>query len=562
MQKILKFWHLLLIFLIFILYGFLFNGWWFGDDPEIVVFASKNSPFEYFINPSIWQGFSPFNLTPWILLSLEPDFIVFRFKPLGYYIHHLISLSFVAISFFIVLDLFAKKRLFVILGVLIFLLSPATFTVCTWLSTRHYLEGMGFSLLSVYLFIRGIRDNKYSFILLSYLFYIPAILSKEVYVPLPFFLLLIPEKTLRGRFIRIIPFLMLSFVYFLYRMTMLGDNPVKGYSSIWPWTLSSAISDSRKIFGLYAGSWWVFLVILITIILSVRFLKDRKTKAREILRYLLIFLIFFVIVLPVSSIVNDDESLRYIFVISTFITFLFILSIDRIFDKGSRVFKIFTGMALLVVLAGFFHTYLEKKGQWHIKRAQARVEGNFFMKHLADLNAIFKISQPHWFYDGLEKMKEEEANKEIQRKILLVVDEFYGFDTDKEELDKLRIFAYDSNNKKVIEISKKAKKDHEEFLKTIRDKPLSVMIKIEDNTMELQLGPYDGQYLLFEASPSQPDFYYMAFPINKNFGIKLTHRERVRIFRFAYKSPEGWITVSPEFLIDRSKDQKINWSRN
>lgn len=533
-----------------------------GDDPEIVVFVSKHRPFEYFINPSIWQSFSPFNLTPWILLSLEPDFLMFRFKPLGYYIHHLISLVFVVISLFIVLDMFVKKRIFVILGVLIFILSPATFTVCTWLSTRHYLEGMGFSLLSVYFFVKGIRDNKYSFILFSYLFYIPAILSKEVYVPLPFFLLLIPEKTFRVRFIRIIPFLMLSFVYFLYRMTMLGDDPIGGYSSIWPWSLSSALSDSRKIFELYSGSWGIFLVVLITIILGIHFYKDRKTKAREISRYILIFLIFFVTILPVSSILNDDESLRYIFIISTFITSLFILSIDRIFDKGSRVFKIFAGMALLVVLAGFFQTYLEKRKQWNMKRSQARVEGNFFMENFADLNAIFKINQPHWFYDGLEKMEEEEANKEIQRKILLVVEEFYGFDTGKEGLEKLRIFAYDPDSKKVIDISEKARKDHEEFLKTVKDKPFSVTINIKNNTMELQLGPYDGQYLLLEASPSQPDFYYMAFPINKNFGIKLTHRERMRIFRFAYKSPEGWITVSPAFLIDRSKDQMIKWGRD
>ncbi len=562
MQKSLKFWYLILIFLILFLYSFLFNGWWFGDDPEIIVFASKYAPFEYLISPSIWQSFSPFNLTTWILLSLEPDFLMFGFKPLGYYTHHLISFFLVAISLFIVLDIVVKRRAFVMLGVLIFLLSPATFAIATWLSTRHYLEGMGFTLLSIYLFIKGIRGNRYFLILLSYLFYIPAILSKEVYVPLPFFLLFIPEKNLRIRFMRIIPFLMLSFVYFLYRMTMLGDNPVKGYSSIWPWNLSSALYDSRKIFKFYGGSFLVFLVVLGTIVTSIRFYKDGKTKAREISRYILIFFIFFITIMPVSSILNDDESLRYIFVISTFITSLYVLSLDRIFDKGSWVFKIFVGIALLVVLAGFFHSYWEKRKQWHMKSAQARIEGDFFMKNCADLKAIFKISQPHWFYDGLEKMKEEETNREIQRKILLVVDEFYGFNTDREELDKLSVFAYDSKSKKVVDISEKAKKDHEEFLKTVKEKPLNVIVKIKDDTMELQLNPYDGQYLLLEASPTHPDFYYMAFPINKNFGIKLTHREKVRIFRFAYKSPEGWITLSPEFLIDRSKDQTIKWGRD
>ncbi len=345
-------------------------------------------------------------------------------------------------------------------------------------------------------------------------------------------------------------------------MAMLGDNLVKGYSSIWPWTLSSALYDSRRIFELYAGSWWVFLVVLITVNLGIYLYKDLKTKAQEISRYILIFFIFFIPVLPVIYILDDDESLRYIFIISTFITFLFILSIDRIFYKGSRAFKIFAGISLLVVLAGFFHSYWEKRKQWHMKRIQARVEGKFFIQNFADLNAIFRISQPHWFYDGLEKMKEKEANKEIQREILLVVDSFYGIDKGREDLDRLRIFTYDSNSKKVIDISEKEKKDHEEFLKTVKDKPLSVMIKIKDNTMEIQLNPYNGQYLLLEASPSQPDFYYMAFPINKNFGIKLTHREKVRVFRFAYKSPEGWITLSLSFLLIGQRIRRLTGAKN
>jgi hypothetical protein len=562
MHKSINIWYLLLAITAFLLYGFLIGGWWYGDDPEIVVFASKHSPFEYLFNPSVWQSFSPFNLTPWILLSLNPDILFSDFNPSGYYLHQMFALFIVSLIFFKVLNLFTENRVIALTAVLIFLLTPATFSVASWLSARHYLEGMGFSLLSIYFFVKGMRNSKMLFILISALFHTLASVSKEVYVPLPFLLLLLPEKTFKNRLMQAIPLFTVSVLYFFYRMEMLGDNPLGGYSSIWPWTPGSALVNFKEIFRLYAGSWLVFFPVLITIILNILLYKDWKAGAREISRYILVFLIFFIPVLPVSSILSSGESLRYIFIISALITSFYILSLDRIWNKGSRVYKTFAGAGLIIVVICFFYSYKEQRNVWHMKRAQASTEGKFFIGNSGSLDAIFRISQPHWFYDGLEKMEEEHMNEKIQRKIRLVVDGFYGFERNTSEtISALQVFAYDINTGNITDISEEARAVREDFLRRVKDKPLEVLIEIQDNTMQLQLNPYDGQYILLEASPAQPDFYYLAFPVNKNFGIKLTHREKVRIFRFAYKSPEGWITLSPEFLIDRSKDRTIKWSR-
>jgi hypothetical protein len=552
-------WYLLLVFIVLILYGFLTNNWWYGDDPEMVVFASKHSPSEYLFNPDVWQSFSPFNFVPWVVVSLQGDALFSDFVPFGYYLHQLITLVLVTLILFKVFHLFIDKALFAFFGVLIFLLTPSTLSVASWITTRQYLEGMGFSLLCIYFFVKRLRGDRLSLIFLSALFYLFAAISKEVYVPLPFLLAFLPEKTPKERLKHSIPIFCISVIYAVYRIWMLGNNPFGSYSSIWPWTFSSALLNMPEVFRLYSGLWWIFSLVLIPIIWSLQYYHGWKSTAKEAFRFISIFSFFYIPILPVSSIFGGGESLRYTFVTSTLITFLYILSIHTIWEKGYKVFKILSGMCIVVIIIGFYFTFQEEKGIWDTKRREAFVEGRFFLDNLEVCDAIFRINQPHWFFDGLEKMKGQESGKIIERRLKLVSDEFYGFERD---IEGLSVFAYEKDSKSIVDITKEAKEKHEAFLKTMKERPLTVLIHVKDGTMDLQLGPYEGQYMLLEALPSQPDFYYLTFPINKRFGIKLTHRERIRIFRFAYTSSEGWTTLSPEFLIDRSKNQTVSWSRN
>jgi hypothetical protein len=555
-------WYLSLALTVLVLYGFLTGNWWYGDDPEIIVFALKHSPCDYLLNPDIWQSFSPFNFVPWVIASLQIDVLFSDFAPFGYYLHQFIALVIVALILFKVFNLFIEKALFAFSGVLIFLLTPSTLSVVSWLSTRHYLEGMGFSLLSIYFFVRGLRSDKFILTYVSALWYIFGALSKEVYVPLPFLLVLLPEKTFRERLRYSIPLFGISALYVLYRIWMLGDNPVGGYSSVWPWTFSSALLNSPDVFRLYAGSWWVFFLVSITILWGIHYVNGWKSTGKEALRYILMFVLFYLPILPVSSILSGGESLRYLLLTSTVITSFYVLSLNSIWEKGGQVHKILAAASLVIIVTGFYHGFKEQKNTWDTKKTEASAEGKFFLNNMGGTDAVFRINQPHWFFDGLEKMKEEELEKRIERKIKLVYGEFYGFNKDTEETVRgLRVFAYNRNSKIIADITQDARKAHAEFLGTIQAKPLSVFIHIKEAVMNIELGPYEGLYILLEASPSQPDFYYLAFPIGKRFGIKLTHRERVRIFRFAYASPEGWTALSPEFLIDWSKNQTITWSR-
>jgi hypothetical protein len=554
-------WYLLIGISVFILYGFLPGEWWYGDDPEIIVFALQHSPSGYLFNPEIWQSLSPFNLTPWILLSLQFDIPFSYFNPAGYYVHHFLSLAVIAMVLFSVMNLYVGRRVFAFIGVLVFLLSPASFAVSSWLTTRHYLEGLGFSFIALYFFVKSIRTGRLLFLFLSSLCYIPAVLSKEVYVPLPFLLMLIPERTFRDRLTHAFPLFILFVFYAVYRFWMLGNNPVGGYSSIWPWTIKSALLNSGEVFRLYAGSWWIVILVFLTVTGSVLLWNDWRKACREAIRCFLIFLLLLIPILPVSSIWGGGESLRYLFLTSTSITFFYILSLNDIWKRGNRLSKIPAAVCLIVVLVGFLQAFYRERGDFDKKRTAAYVEGTFFLEKNNILDAVFQITQPHWFFDGLEKMQAIQSQRPAERRIRLVSGDFYGLDGDR-GTEVLRIFMYDSDSRNIQDLTEVARKKHQEFLKTLRESPLHVSLEITKGIMDLHLGPYRwGNYFMLEAPPAQPEFYYLAFPTNGTFGIKLTHRERVRIFRFAYQSPEGWMTVSPKFLIDREKDQAIQWRK-
>jgi hypothetical protein len=343
-------------------------------------------------------------------------------------------------------------------------------------------------------------------------------------------------------------------------MWMLGNNPVGGYSSIWPWTLGSAVLNLSEIFRLYVGSWWIMLPVLIPVIGCLLLMNDMKKAGWEIFRHFFIFLLFCLPLLPVSSILSGGESLRYVFLTSTYFTFIFVISSNTVYERGIILLKITAFTCMLIVLAVVGYMFCEERKTWDNKRETAFAEGTFFLDHGESADAMLKITQHHWFFDGLEKMRSLELQRPISRKIRLVSDQFYSLEEVK-DAKAIRVFAYDAFSSNIVDVTDVERKRHEEFLKMITEKPLEVSLSMKEGIMRVHLGPYEGNYIMLEAPPDQPDFYYLAFTINREFGIKLTHREKVRIFRFGYKSPEGWMTLSPKFLIDRSKDSMISWRR-
>ena len=197
--------------LIGVLYGNSLTGWWAWDDTQILKTAFQSGPWEYYFVPAVWCEFQPANLNPWIIFSFDLDLALFGLDPLPFYAHHLLALWMVAGVTYLLLRVWAN-RLWSTLGVVLFLSSaPVTNTVYQ-LMTRHYLEGLLFFSLALYLFIRATREERSALAWLGAAFYFVAMSAKEIYVVQALLLPLIPVRDLPKRLRMALPFfLALSF---------------------------------------------------------------------------------------------------------------------------------------------------------------------------------------------------------------------------------------------------------------------------------------------------------------------------------------------------------------
>jgi hypothetical protein len=87
---------------------------------------------------------------------------------------------------------------------------------------RHYVEGFVFAAVSVLLYVQSLRRNSVALMIAAACAYLLAAFAKEIYVPLPFALLALPEATLPRRVRAAIPQAVALLVYLALRRLALG----------------------------------------------------------------------------------------------------------------------------------------------------------------------------------------------------------------------------------------------------------------------------------------------------------------------------------------------------
>jgi hypothetical protein len=68
------------------------------------------------------------------------------------------------------------------------------------------------------------------------------------------------------------------------------------------------------------------------------------------------------------------------------------------------------------------------------------------------------------------------------------------------------------------------------------------------------LGPYDDGYSVVS------DNGFLAYAVKRRDRLRLVGLPSLT-FRVRYRSPQGWVTYSPEFSLDFSRDQDLTWRR-
>ncbi len=209
-------------------HGSALKGEWRVDDPLTVLYVIEHPDVKsFFFSPEQWQSYGAPFFTPWLTLDFWLDFQLCGLNPATYYAHHLILVWFSAVLTFILL----YRHIGVFWGsaaALLFLIGAPVMVVSQQLMSRHYITGLVFAIFTILCFLRARERNSLSFLVTGAVFYLAAMLNKEIYVPLPLVLFFIDKTTLKERLYAIAPFGFVAGLYIFWRTIMLGKI-VGGY---------------------------------------------------------------------------------------------------------------------------------------------------------------------------------------------------------------------------------------------------------------------------------------------------------------------------------------------
>ncbi len=201
--------------------------WWCFDDPAILLHAWRYAPHEYFLAPKAWQALIPYSLQPWLSASYDLDLALFGFHPFGFYAHHLVALALCAWCLQRVLAAWVGPG-WALAGALLFLAGVPQAVAAQQLMVRHYVEGLLFYLLALWLVLRRLRGGHAANTWASGLAFALAASSKEIFLPMGLLPFVMPAGTWRERLHAAWPWCGVMALYVPWRYHMLGEL-VGGY---------------------------------------------------------------------------------------------------------------------------------------------------------------------------------------------------------------------------------------------------------------------------------------------------------------------------------------------
>lgn len=513
------------------------KNWFFSDDIQWIWSSASLHFNEIFFVPERYRAMAS-NFTPMLGASFKIDWMLFGMNPMGYSIHSLISLlaTMVALYFFLRLYVTEKSAL---AGVLLFLINPITLSVTGWFSTRHYIEGLFWSLLSLTFFVRGERKGKVS--VSSGIFYLLASLNKEVYVVLPAIALLISGESVLKRFKHTAPLWSGLIIYALWRFWIMGG--IGGYPSNQPLHFNTVIPLFYKIIKFFSLQWFGDYFIVLYLFLSVAFILTIRN-----IKMLFIFLVLSIPLLPVSNIFDAHYSMgRYFSHISVFMICTLCLLLEQPAVRKRTLYRIALFLTCLFIIVVFIKQDIRISSAIRQERLKAKGTAEVF---LSSDKTYIKSEQPLWFYEGLRGIYRDFFGRDIRTR--LVPPEGFLKYAAPERLREIRESGIDIAYDELIKSQRELKKG-----------PLSVRITVDDYKLMWDFGPSkDATYTLLRGLTS--GLYYNSSELRST-GKYMLGKGRVddtpgRVYiRIFYRSEEGGEVISPEFELKIPGSQKIEY---
>lgn len=512
----------LTIYALSALYIPLLGSYFFADDTQAIWFAASKSVRQIFFDPDSYRGLSGSNFTPMVGVTFKIDWLLFKLDPWGYTVHNLISVVLAGTGLFLFLRLYTDT-LTSFAAFVMYLLNPLVFSVYSWCSSRHYIEGLFFALLALY--FHGKADRKGNISFLSGILYLVASLYKEVYVVLPALAFLITQGTAIQKVKRTLPMWGCLLVYSIWRFWMLGG--IGGYPFGDALNLQTAAAGvlrlaelfPRHLFGSFSLFFWGFiLIVLLTL------------SRKKILFAVLVSPVLLLPIIQVTGLIDSSYTwARYMLHITIFMICMAALWVDEGVKKGIWM-KVSVCVLMVAVLSAFVMKDHEVKRTIVHGRAVSASTGREFMYSGAP---YIHAREVPWFYDGLLVLNEYFFQREITTMII----------------PEPRYQKYLSDER-VRDILSKGYQLESPPDGNLKRGSITGKIQVRDYLVTWDLGPrQEGTYLILRGRHEGLYDFVQHVPRNglHHFG-KYYPDDRHEVFslRVVYQSPEGWEAISDE----------------
>lgn len=522
------------------------DGWWSGDDPQVILHALRNSPAETLFVPGEWQTLSTSSFTPLVTLSFDLDHALFGLRPLFFYQHQLLAIAVAALLLFLLLQPIAGRWV-AWLTAAAAATGPAMALAAETLMIRHYVEGLVFALAALIVWragdastFRPLRDSAAAAL------YLVAMLAKEVYAPLPLLFLadaLIRRAPLRPTILRLVPSTIAAAAYLVWRTWMLGS--FGGYAA-------GEVGLSRATFwhlyqALFASSpdpLFLVFPLLALVGIAVAFWK----APRQALILLVASAGF--VVIPILGVAGLAEA-RYGVVPAMVAVVLIGCAFSLVAERVAIV-------AVAVLFAASLASGIELHANLERARAVEQAEGRWVWtapKSAAPLLA----GAPGWYLEGLADLRELGGGGAAPRFLL--------------SREAIVLGAIEPEQVVVVDDPESPPRhlDPDVLLYLVRERqrfdasiPLEVGVEKEDSVLRWSVGPDEGASFLWLALPG-----YDEYGIPPRGSRRIPRASERQEFRIRKTLPDGRWTASPPLVLPEKEGRveslgagdSENWNR-
>ena len=525
---------LFLLATVVVLYRKAIRLWWMYDDAWLLHVALARRWTMTFTEGDTWHHV----FTPLLDSTFEALIALAGLEPSRWHAVELVLLAACAVAIYFALLLYVPATS-ALAGAFLFVAGAPVCTFAMQLMLIHYIEAILLGAIATATFVVASRKTSNGLNVLSAVLYFAAMLAKEIVLPLPLLLLVLPERNWRVR-ARHLVFHVVAFAgYLVWRRTAVGSL-MSGYG--WAIALGDVprmlLALPWKILRTWSGSALeIGLVALAFIAAGAAFAL--RTRAAIVLALLGLFL-------AIAPIVPSSKE------VSARLTLMAWLWLCTIFAAGMARMKSASGITLFITAAiALLVANRQEWGEEFARSERMSAEARTFMEidgaSLLRTPAIppAAMVEFQWFKETFLRRARGSG---------WFYDDFYL--CSGATLRGRRIYEYHPVRREVLEVTARIPDFARAYCTSIRDKvPLHAEFRHRRDSLFWRFGPYaEGRWRVVLGGGLQ------AFDVPREDGFSLPGVGALAL-RVRYQSPEGWVTYSPELNLEFAKKPELTWTR-